>query len=384
MKIGFNIDSFRSTELSGDIIPNGGVGVYLQELLRVMLSLESKNQYYLIRNKPGPAPISHPRVHILVSPFHWLHHGVRHSGLWRDWVIRKHRLDLLHEHHPDQPALRFTGIPFVVTVHDLVPLILPDKHTARFNRIFRTYVWRNLKNATAVIAVSDHTKKDICHFHPELADKIKVIPGAGQTFVGNVVPDNAYSLASLGIRKPYMLNVSTIEPRKNHEALFDAFALAKRNGYPHQLVCIGSMGWKTGRILNHAALKQYADDILLLGQVNRHQLGAIYAQADWMIYPSLYEGFGIPPLEAMEFGVPVIVSRNSSLPELLGEAALYLSPHPDGSEIFRAMEELRQNATRRKEMARLGYMQRQRFTWEKAAAETLKCYETVAATRRIL
>ncbi len=383
MKIGFGIDSFKASELGGDVVPQGGVGVYLQELLRALLSLESENEYFLIRNRPGPIPISHPRVHTIVSPFRKLHHGVRHSGLWRDWVIRRYNLDLLHEHHPDQPALRFARIPLVITVHDLVPLVLPEKHTTRFNYIFRRYVWRNLKNAVVVITVSGHTQQDVCHFHPEFAGKIRVIPAAGQTFAGSPVAESSW-LSSLGIRKPYILNVSTIEPRKNHEALFDAFAMAKRNGYPHQLVCIGAMGWKTDQILEHAALKQYPDDILLPGQVTRSQLQQIYSQADLMIYPSLYEGFGMPPLEAMEFRVPVIAGRNSSLPEILGAAAHYLSPRPDGSEIFQAMEILRQDVRRREEMMDLGYAQWQRFTWEKAAAETLKCYEAAAKMRRIV
>lgn len=381
MKIGLNIDSFKANAVDGDIVPQGGVGVYLQELLQAMLLLEAKHEYFLIRNKAGPLPIDHPRVHACISPYKMLHHGVRHSGLWRDWVIWRKGLDILHEHHPDQPAARFARIPLVVTVHDLVPLILPEKHTTHFNYIFRRYIWRNLRNAAVVIAVSKHTKRDVLHFHPELEGKIRVIPIAGQTFARD--PDGEPSgRTSIGIRKPYILCVATIEPRKNHEALFDAFALARRKGYPHQLVCIGAMGWKARGILEHPVLKRYAGDILLAGQVSRVQLRQIYRQADLMVYPTLYEGFGMPPLEAMEFRVPVIASRNSSLPELLGTAARYLSPRPDGSEIFRAMEEIWQDAGRRKEMTDTGYSQWRRFTWEKTAAETLECYESAAAMRR--
>jgi glycosyltransferase involved in cell wall biosynthesis len=383
LKIGFNIDSFKASEINGEIVPHGGIGIYLQELLRAMLSLEPEHEFYLIRNKPGPIPLHHPHVHSCVFPYTLIHHGVRHSGLWREWIVHRYGLDLLHEHHPDQPALRFAKIPLIITVHDLIPLIFPEKFTARFNCIFRQYVRRNLQNADAVIAVSDNTKQDLCRYHPELAKKVNVISGAGQTFNRSRNLETL-SLEDLGIRKPYILNVSTIEPRKNHGALFEAFATLKQKGYPHQLVCIGAMGWKTGQILEHPVLMQYPEDIHLPGQVTRTTLQRIYSHADLMIYPTLYEGFGFPPLEAMQFGLPVIASRNSSLPEVLGTAAYYLSPHPDGAEIARAIQEIWEDSRRRKEMVDLGYAQWQCFTWEKTAAETLECYKAVAAKRRVL
>jgi glycosyltransferase involved in cell wall biosynthesis len=382
LRIGFNIDSFKAIELDGDIIPHGGVGLYLQELLRALLALESTHEYYLIRNKPGPFPLRHPRVHSFVFPYRMLHYGIRHSGLWRDWVARRHGLDLLHEHHPDQPALRLARIPFVVTVHDLIPIIFPAKFPVRFYLIFRLYSRRNFQNAAAIISVSDHTKQDLRHYFPGLDRKVTVIPIAGQTFVGCESPA-ASSVKQLGLRSPYILNVSTVEPRKNHLALFDAFAKIKRKGYPHQLVCIGAMGWKTGEILEHSALKNYPEDILLLGQVDRVTLRQIYSGADLMVYPSLYEGFGLPPLEAMEFGVPVIVSRNSSLPEVLGQAARYLSASPDGNEVALAIEEVWEDAGRRQEMAHLSREQWQRFSWRKTAEETLKLYEAIHAQERM-
>lgn len=381
MKIGFNIDSFKASTLNGEIVPHGGVGVYLQELLQAMLSLEPKHEYYLIRNKPGPIPIRHPQVRSFIFPHKCIHHGVRHSGLWRDWIVHRYRLDLVHEHHPDQPALRFAKVPLIITVHDLIPLIFPEKFTLRFNYIFRRYVRRNLQNADAVIAVSEHTKSDLCRYHPGLAGKVKVIPGAGQTFAGSRNPE-ASSLESLGIRKPYILNVSTIEPRKNHGVLFDAFAMLKQKGYPHQLVCVGAMGWKTRQVLDHPALKQFSKDIRLPGQVNRTTLQLIYSEADLMVYPSLYEGFGLPPLEAMGFGIPVIASRNSSLPEVLGTAAYYLSPQPDGGEIARAIRKILEDSGQKTKMAGLGYARWKHFTWEKTATETLECYKAVAAKRR--
>jgi glycosyltransferase involved in cell wall biosynthesis len=379
MRIGFNIDSFKAIESGGEIIPYGGVGTYLQELLRAMLALESENEYYLIRNAPGPVPLRHPRVHSLVCPLSGFQHAIRHSGLWRDRIIRKYRLDLLHEHHPDQPAARIAKIPLVVTIHDLIPILFPEKFPMFFSFIFRRYIWRNMRNAAAVISVSRCTMRDLCRFHPELKNKVRVIPIAGQTFVDG---DSGISPAAMGIRKPYILNVSTVEPRKNHAALFDAFALIKENGYAHQLVCVGPWGWKTGPILRHAALVRYSKDILRIGQVDRAALRQIYQDADLMVYPTLYEGFGMPPLEAMEFNVPVIASRNSSLPETLGEAALYVSASPDGKEIAAAVREVLGDAGRRETMTRLGRAQWQRFTWENTARETLRLYELAAGRGR--
>ena len=381
MKIGFNIDSFKATECGGDTIPHGGVGVYLQELLQAMLSIESQNEYWLIRTKTGPVPLQHPRVHAVSFPPGACHHAVRHSGLWRDWIVRSHRLDLLHEHHPDQPAIRFSGVPRIVTVHDLIPFIFPDKFPIRFRLIFKTYCRGNLRGAETVICVSRSTQRDLHRFYPEVGEKACVIPIAGQSLDRGVPPD-APQLSALGIRGPYLLNVSTIEPRKNHAALLDAFAILKRKGYKHQLVCVGALGWKTQPILDHPVLKAYADDILLPGPVERSMLKRIYQGADAMVYPTLYEGFGLPPLEAMAFGIPVIASRNSSLPDTLGAAAYYLSAAPDGGEIAEAVQTLLRDAERRKKMADLGRAQWRRYTWGKTAEQTLRLYEAVAAKRK--
>jgi len=381
LKIGFAIDSFRAVECGEEIIPHGGIGVYLQELLHALLSLESRNEYFLIRANPGPVPLKHPRVHAFVFPKTASHHAIRHSGLWRDWIVRKHRLDLMHEHHPDQPAFRMSRIPRIVTVHDLIPLIFPDKFPLRFRLIFKAYCRRNLREAEAIVCVSEHTRSDLLRYFPQWAGKSCVIPIAGQTLNRCGQPDAA-PLSALGIRSPYLLNVSTIEPRKNHAALLEAFALLKGKGYGHQLVCVGALGWKTRPILDHPVLKTHAGDIVLLGQVERSVLKRLYEGAEAMVYPTLYEGFGLPPLEAMEFGTSVIASRNSSLPEILGDAACYVSATPDGRELAEAIEEILRNGARRKEMARLSRVQWRRYTWEQTARQTLRLYEAVASKRK--
>lgn len=377
MKIGIIIDSYSETVLDGEVVQqNGGIGVYLKQLLEALLSVEANNEYYLIRSRPLSVPfITHPRVHYVQFPPEKLHFYARYSGLWREWVINRYKLDLIHEPAPTESALRFTTCPLVITVHDVIPLYFPEWFTFQTRLAFRLFSAANLKRAEAIISISENTKKDLLRFYPETEGKITVVPLASQLF-DKSDPDPSI-LQKFGLRKPFILNVSTIEPRKNHIAMFEAMSILKERGYPHQLVCVGTRGWKTEKILEHPALQKYKDDIILAGLVDRKTLSHLYRQADLFLYPTLCEGFGIPPLEALGAGVPVLASANSSLPEVLGEAASYFGANPDGEEIAEGIIKLLADPSKMQGQVKTGYERWKLFNWEKTARNTLSVYEIV-------
>ena len=379
MKIGILTDKFVSTCIGGEQVPAGGVSVYIQHLMQALVQTdEGAHEYYLLRSSSGPAPLVHPRVHSISLPLacRWPSVFVRHSGIWRDMNAHRLGLDLIHEPVPDESALRYCRYPLVVTVHDLIPLIHPDKFILKHRWVFQFYGGRNIRRADAIIAASESTRRDLIRFFPASVWKVTVIPLAGQDL--DVGAGEPVDLTRYGISGPYILCVATLEPRKNHRALFDAYSVLKEKGFPHKLVCVGATGWKTSGILSHNALKTHASDIVLLGQVGRWDLGSLYRHASVFVFPSIYEGFGLPPLEALGAGVPVIAAGNSSLPEVLGQAALYLSANPDGEEIAGAIIRLLGDEALRRDLAQKGRLQYQRFSWSKTAAETLAVYRHVA------
>jgi len=225
--------------------------------------------------------------------------------------------------------------------------------------------------------MSENTRLDLGRRFPGTAGKSTVIPLAPQRLPG----DTGSPLEALGIRKPYLLSVSTLEPRKNHAALFDAVGILQARGYMYQMVCVGGMGWKMREILSHPALRDHRERIVFTGVVDTGTLGRLYRCADCFVYPTFYEGFGLPPLEALACGVPAVVSRNSSLPEVLGDAPYWLSARPNGEEIATAVMELSGRPELRQERIDRGYAQASRYDWKRTALETLSVYTRVAEKR---
>ena len=177
--------------------------------------------------------------------------------------------------------------------------------------------------------------------------------------------------------KPYSLFVSTLEPRKNILTLIEAFEYLKINYHiPHQLILVGKKGWKYQDILEKIETSNVKEDIQQLDYLSDELVALFYNQAAAFVYPSYYEGFGLPILEAMTLGAPVITSNTSSLPEVGGEAALYINPH-DYYELAQTMLKVIDNSTLSKEMIDKGKKQAQKFSWEKTAKATIEAYRSI-------
>lgn len=305
--------------------------------------------------------------------------------LWEQFIqpieLRRARIDLLH-------ALAFAGplaisIPWIVTIYDLSFMRYPDSFNP-LNRIYLTWAVRHAaRRADALIAISESTKRDLVELVGARPERIHVIHcGKDATFAP---PTDRAALevwrAARGVPDKMILFVGTIEPRKNIVRLLRAFARAKRAArLPHRLVLIGARGWKYAEVDRTIAQENLADDVWFVGYVPQDELPRWYQAADAFVYPSLYEGFGMPPLDAMASGTPVITSNAASLPEVVGDAALQISPTNEDALADAIIRVLTDHALREQMIAR-GLEQAARFSWTRAAQETMALYRAVLTTR---
>lgn len=210
------------------------------------------------------------------------------------------------------PASKKTAM--VVTVYDLTPIRFPEFHL-RSNLFTIRQLRRRLERVDMVMVPSESTGKDLEEFGLVPRQKVRVIPLAADACFGPVEQVNREILAKLGVGCEYLLNVGTLEPRKNLPRLLEAFRLLKdRHRIPHKLVVAGPRGWKDEEVFQSVRRLNLTDAVVLTGFVSDDTLNLLYNHAALLVYPSLYEGFGLPPLEAMAAGCPVAVSRTSSLP----------------------------------------------------------------------
>jgi glycosyltransferase involved in cell wall biosynthesis len=202
-----------------------------------------------------------------------------------------------------------------------------------------------------------------------------VYPGVGQAF--RVIEDQ-HHLAMVrelcGLDRPFILNVGTLEPRKNLATLLDAYAALRRRGLEHRLVIAGGRGWLYDGVFRRVEELSLEDDVLFLGYVAEEHLPALYCLADLLVFPSLYEGFGLPPLEAMACGTPVITSNSSSLPEVVGEAGLMV-PAQDPEALAETIAMVLADPGLREDLVRKGLSRASEFTWQAAGEKLLAIYQ---------
>jgi glycosyltransferase involved in cell wall biosynthesis len=265
----------------------------------------------------------------------------------------------------------------VLTVHDLTCLTLPQFHPWRRRALFRLGIRRAVRQSDAIIVPSRAAKQDLVTFFPWSEGKTEVIPEApGEQFVP-LSPEQGQPVASrYGLTYGgYLLFVGNVEPRKNLIALIDAYnALRMRMPAGPDLVIAGGRGWRNGPIHRAAARSPYGRAIRFLGYVPEPDLPALINGAIALVYPSMNEGFGLPPLEAMACGTPVISSNRSSLPETTGDAALLVDPD-DRAALIDAMATAVSDKALREDLRERGLQQAKRFSWDETARLTLRVYE---------
>lgn len=282
-------------------------------------------------------------------------------------------------HLPNQNFARFALFrrkPFIVTVHDLVRFYIRfDPETVR-ERIWLKLDIMGVKRATHIIAVSQHTRNDLIRYMK--------IPESRITVIYNGIDRSIFKPYDVKLRlldKPYILYVGSERPRKNLGRLFEAFAILKEEFPDLKLLKVGPVGrYDTYRRDSEKKLVRLGitRDVGFIDYVSEQDLVSYYCSAALLAYPSLYEGFGLPPLEAMACGCPVVTSNASSIPEVVGDAGILVDPY-NVQALAQAMKRVLTDSKLRDDMVRKGFEQSKKFSWEKAAEQHQQVYDKVAA-----
>ena len=368
-----------------------GIGRYTRELVAALLALESPHQYVLFAATGGIGRQASNVKHQASSV------EFRTIPISDEWMARLwHRLRLPIPveaitgpldvfYSPDfvlPPTRRSTRT--LLTVHDLSFLRYPEAFVPKLRRYLERLVPRSIARADVVLADSAATQADIVSLLGAPPDKVQVLySGVHPCFRPEAEPGERERLqARYGIGdRPYVLSVGTVQPRKNYVRLIKAFTrlqtckpanLQTCKPANLQLLIAGGRGWLYQGILAEA--EKHPDRVRLLGFVDEADLPALYRNAALFAFPSLYEGFGLPVLEAMACGVPVVCSDASSLPEVAGDAALLVDPH-DEDALAEAMARALEETDLRREMITRGLAQAARFTWERAARQLVGMFD---------
>lgn len=276
------------------------------------------------------------------------------------------------------PTLLSKKIARVLTIHDLVWKRAGETMRPLNRWLDATLMPEGIRIADRIIAVSEHTALDLRIEFPAMKHKIRTIP-LGISLLSTVAPRD--SLASLGLTGQYFLFVGTLEPRKNLARLIAAFsALPQRLRETVCLAIAGGDGWGGVNVASIAERFGVQSNVRVLGYVSEEQLATLYSHALFLAMPSLYEGFGLPLLEAMARGIPVLTSDCSSMPEVAGDAGVLVDPH-DVSSIVKGLVQMLESGARRSELSKLAVLNAARFSWDKATKETLEVFDEAIEIR---
>ncbi len=361
---------------------SAGIGRYIRELVRALAACSAgsdKRQYRLfVAAGAGLEP------RLPGAAFTW--HATRLSKRWLERLWYRLRVPLLIEtwtgrvdlfHQPDfvLPPVR-SGTPTVLTVHDLSFVREPDSVMPGMTRHLNKWVPWSVERASHVIAVSEATRQDLIELYQTPPEKISVLyHGVGPEFRPVEQSDCLAAVRQkygLG-RQPFILSVGTVQPRKNYQRLIQAFAQIEPD---YTLVIAGNRGWTFDSILAEVQKLGLEQRVFFPNFVAEADLPALYSAASLFVYPSLYEGFGLPALEALACGAPVVASNRSALPEVVGQAGLLVDPL-DVTAIAMAMSRVLADEALRQELGRAGRIQAAKFSWTDMATKLLNLYQTL-------
>jgi glycosyltransferase involved in cell wall biosynthesis len=356
----------------------GGNESYALNLIEALAQIDRVNEYTLYVTTADAFERFHRRW-----PNFSVHNTLPHTPLIRipltlSAELRKNPVDVLHVQFTAPP---FCPCPVVVSIHDLSFEHLPQTFNRRSRTQLRLTVRHSARRAARILTLSEHTRRDVIATYGVDREMVTAIPLAAPLHFAPVTHDKELQRVrhTYGIDGDYVLSVGSIQPRKNLVRLIKAYAElrgARAGNKCPKLVIVGRCAWlydETLRALEQTGVK---DSVVLTGYVPESDLPALYSGALCFIYPSYFEGFGLPPLEAMKCGAPVIVGNATSLPEVVGDAALKVDPF-DVTAIASSMDQLINNSELRNTLSAKGLARAKMFDWKDTAQRTLAVYEQV-------
>ncbi len=348
-----------------------GIGTYVYNIIKQINEFDKQNEYYLFSCREVSLDFE------LGDNWHIVTESGKVGTLWLaargSALIKKYNIDVFWGTQHVLPFGKVEGVRYVLTICDLAQFRVKNIGSNYNSIIQKLFVKGSCKRADRIIAISEATKYDIVSLFGIESSKIACTYLGGTDKPKDRSDEEVKAVKEkFGIKDKYFLFVSTIEPRKNVDTIVKGFEAFKAKGFKeYSLVLVGGLGWKYEGVLKQIEDSSYKTDIIRTGFVTQDEKQCLFKGAEAFVYPSLYEGFGIPLLEAMNYGLPVITSNVSSLPEVGQDAAMYLSNVKDGEELGRLFERCAGLSKEEKEqIAAAAKIQRQKFSWEKCAKET--------------
>lgn len=361
------------------IYENSGIGRYSYELISALLKEDQKNRYILLANfvrhyqkrkeilenivtKSGNNNVE---IKITYFPSAWREKLIS----WNvplNWLTRK-SIDLYFTPYFSGAGKIPKGKKQIVTLYDMVYYRFPEHAGERLTKHWKRLTEKAIKNSDHIITISKSSKKDIIKYLKVDPQKITSTP---------ISASNIFSYNPIEKKKNIILSVATLEPRKNLISLVKAYHLLPENIKKYyQLVLVGKIRWQSNELFEYIKANKLEDNIQWLGFIDDKKLAELYRQAKLFVYPSLFEGFGLPPLEAMQSGCPVLVSNNSSLPEIVANAGEYIDNPLDPNEIKSKIEKILLDNDYQTKLSKKGRERAKLFNWSKTAQETIRVFE---------
>jgi len=360
--------------------PKAGVGHYTFEIACGVAALAPSEEFQVVSQIPFVIDGSSCDLQNLsfvqqpVNPItkHWWTVGL-------PLFLRTNSIDLFHGTNYDVPV--WGGCPTVITIHDLSLFLFPETHEQRRVRRARRRLPTMARLATRIIVPTESVKQEACEHLSIRSEKIAVIPSAPRKCFFPMPREEAKeTLTRLGIEDSFLLYVGTIEPRKNLLTLVRALEeIHKHTELRPQLIIAGQTGWLSGDLFDYVKRSRLNDKVLLTGYLDDEDLRALYSSCSVMSYPSFYEGAGLPPLEAMACGAPVITTTARAIVETVGDGALLHEP-TDYQSLSQQITELMIDSKARDELIRRGSRRAAEFTWARAAQLTYQTYLDAMST----
>lgn len=383
MRIGFDLrPAYRANSW------RRGIGRVCHRLARELLQIGSPHDYLILAPKRAavelPGRYSVEGVPSLRRPkrLEWVT-----DQLAVPFSLRGKSVDLFHATDP-MPIPRLRNTRVVVTIYDLIPLLFEKQYRPAIPWDYRQALrlaYRQARSVDRVVTCSEHSKRDICEFLQVEESKVSVVHLACDESLRPLDPERCRRFLEerRGLSEPFLFYVGGSDYRKNLPFLVRAFGRARRRGYPGKLVLAGeTFLWnidETRVLHSEIARLGLESEVLFPGFVEDSELPRFYGACDLFVFPSLYEGFGIPVLEALQSGAPVLAARTSSIPEVAGEAARYFDPL-DETSFELAVEEL-QDAARRQRLRETGFRQAAKFAWRKSGEALHDLYSALLTSR---